>query len=113
MTGFARAAGDDPSWRWTWELRSVNGRGLEVRVRLPPGLDSLEQPARAAVTARLRRGNVNATLQATRLQAEAALQINRVVLDRYLGLVGDLQNSLPEGVAPARLDGLLALKGVV
>ena len=113
MTGFARAAGEDPRWRWAWELRSVNGRGLEVRLRLPPGLDSLEQPARASIAARLRRGNISATLQAGRLQSEGAVQINRAALERYLGLVAELQPSLPDCVAPASLDGLLALKGVV
>jgi len=113
MTGFARAAGQDERWSWAWELRSVNGRGLEVRLRLPPGLDALDQPARAAVAARLKRGNVSINLNAVRLAGGAAIQVNRDVLGRYLALIAELQTDLPEGVAPARLDGVMALKGVI
>jgi uncharacterized protein (TIGR00255 family) len=113
MTGFARAGGQDERWTWSWELRSVNGRGLEVRLRLPAGLEGLDQPARAAITAILKRGNVAANLTAARLAGDVAIQVNRAALDRYLSLVAELQPSLPEGVAPARLDGMLALKGVV
>lgn len=113
MTGFARAGGQDARWNWSWELRSVNGRGLEVRLRLPTGLEAIDQPARTAVAAKLKRGNVSANLSAARVAGEVAVQVNRPVLDRYLALVADLQPSLPEGVAPARLDGMLALKGVV
>jgi uncharacterized protein (TIGR00255 family) len=113
MTGFARAGGQDERWSWSWELRSVNGRGLEVRLRLPAGLESLDQPARSAVAAALKRGNVSANLSATRLAGDVSIQVNRAALDRYLTLVAELQPSLPEGVAPARLDGMLALKGVV
>jgi uncharacterized protein (TIGR00255 family) len=113
MTGFARAGGQDERWNWSWELRSVNGRGLEVRLRLPAGLEALDLPARAAVSAALKRGNVSANLAATRIAGEVAIQVNRAALDRYLSLVAELQTSLPEGVAPARLDGMLALKGVV
>lgn len=113
MTGFARAAGQDDRWSWVWELRSVNGRGLEVRLRLPPGLDTLDQPARAAVAARLKRGNVSANLTAARLAGASTIQINRDTLTRYLSLIAELQTDLPEGVAPARLDGVMALKGVI
>lgn len=113
MTGFARAGGQDARWNWSWELRSVNGRGLEVRLRLPAGLESLDQPARTAMAAKLKRGNVSANLSAARVAGEVAVQINRPVLDRYLALVADLQPNLPDCVAPARLDGMLALKGVI
>jgi len=62
MTGYARTQGSDDQRRWVWEARSVNGRNLEVRCRVPQGFDRLENPARTAVGARLRRGNVSLTL---------------------------------------------------
>ena len=63
MTGFARADGGEGAYRWTWELRSVNGKGLDIRLRLPPGFEYLEAPAREHLTASgLSRGNIQATL---------------------------------------------------
>ena len=65
MTGYARAQGSDDRRRWVWEARSVNGRNLEIRCRVPQGLDHLENPARNAVGTHLRRGNVSLTLTVT------------------------------------------------
>ena len=63
MTGFAREAGTLPDGTsFVWELRSVNGRGLDLRLRLPPGLDALEPALRDAMAKRLKRGNVSAGL---------------------------------------------------
>ena len=62
MTGYARAQGADERRRWVWEARSVNGRNLEIRCRMPQGFDRLENPARTAVGGRLKRGNVSLTL---------------------------------------------------
>ena len=62
MTGFSRCDGAVLGQRWTWELRSVNGKGLDVRLRLPPGLDRLEIAARERLTRRLARGNVQGGL---------------------------------------------------
>ena len=59
MTGFARAAASDERFAWTWEARSVNGRSLDMRCRVPPGFDQLESGARAAVAKRFNRGNIN------------------------------------------------------
>ncbi len=63
MTGFAVREGALQGWRWSWELRSVNGRGLDLRLRLPDWIDGLEAPLRAAVQARLGRGNVSVSLR--------------------------------------------------
>ena len=62
MTGFARVDGTAEGLAWTWEARSVNGRGLDVRLRLPPGYEAVEVPAREAVAKRFARGNVSITL---------------------------------------------------
>ena len=65
MTGYARAQGSDERRRWVWETRSVNGRNLEVRCRVPAGFDRLENPARTAVSGRMKRGNVSINLTIT------------------------------------------------
>jgi uncharacterized protein (TIGR00255 family) len=114
MTGFARAEGEGDGISWVWELRSVNGRSLELRLRLPPGFEPLEPQLRAALAQRCRRGNVSATLNVTRLVAPA-IRVNRPMLDQLVALIGDLSGELAKNteIAPVRLDGLLALRGVI
>ena len=111
MTGFARAAASDERFAWTWEARSVNGRSLDVRCRIAPGFDQLESPARAAAAKRFSRGNINLTLGIERKAGTARVVVNREVLDQVLALVKDLEGKV--NAAPARLDGLLAVRGVV
>ena len=69
MTGFARAEGEADGISWVWEMKSVNGKSLDLRLRLPPGFDVLEPPLRAALARRLRRGNVSANLTVNRAVA--------------------------------------------
>jgi uncharacterized protein (TIGR00255 family) len=109
MTGFARCQGEVGAVSWTWELRSVNGRGLDVRCRLPAGYESLDAPARAAAAERCRRGNVNLTLTETH-GSRPRFAINRDALHQILALLGEIGDV---AVAPPRLDGLLGLPGVV
>ena len=111
MTGFARAEGAAGAWSWAVEARSVNGRGLEVRFRWPPGFDSLERVAREAAQARFQRGQLNITLQARRAEAAAAVRLNEAVLERYLAIAAALASS--GRAAPPSADGLLALRGVI
>ena len=111
MTGFARAEGSDGSLQWTWEIRSVNGRGLDVRCRLPAGMDSLDLKARKEIAARLRRGNVNLTLSTSRTSASSGFTVNRELLEALLELAGEYAGRTD--VEPARLDGLLAFRGVL
>ena len=75
MTGYARAQGSDERRRWVWEARSVNGRNLEVRCRVPQGFDRLENPARSAVGSRLKRGNVSINLTITSERQAKPLRI--------------------------------------
>ena len=111
MTGFARALLEDEAATVYWELRSVNGRGLETRLRLPPGHERLEQPVRQRITQRFSRGNIQASLTVTR---EADLR-RPVVDEEFLFQLARLARRLHEehGAAPARADGLLALRGVL
>jgi uncharacterized protein (TIGR00255 family) len=114
MTGFARVDGEAGGISWTWELRSVNSRSLDLRLRLPPGYDALEASLRGALTGRVRRGNVSANLQVSRLTAPA-VRINREVLAQVVALIGELDDALKGRIdaAPPRLDGLIGLRGVI
>ncbi len=80
MTGFARADASANGLSWTWEARSVNGRGLDVRLRMPPGYEALEIPAREAVAKRLARGNVSLSLSIEKQQTNGAIRLNEQVL---------------------------------
>jgi uncharacterized protein (TIGR00255 family) len=111
MTGFARAEGGDDTLRWTWEVKSVNGRNLDLRVRLPAGYESLEPGVRAAVPESLKRGNVAVGLTLARGQQPARTRINRELLEQVIALSAELQQRL-KTEAP-RPDGLLAVRGVV
>jgi uncharacterized protein (TIGR00255 family) len=107
MTGFARSEGAG----WVWELRSVNGRGLEVRLRLPPGLDALEPSLREEAGKQLRRGNVNGTLTIRR-EERARVSADPALLAEVLRLATELCEQIP-GAPPPRAEGLLALPGVL
>lgn len=111
MTGFARALGENGPVRWTWELRSVNGKSLDVRIRIPAGLETLEQKIRERCGKVLRRGNVSVGLSMQRDQAENRLQVNEPALESVLSAIKLLEGRIPN-VAPPTLDGILAQKGV-
>jgi uncharacterized protein (TIGR00255 family) len=111
MTGFARADGTGAGARWTWELKTVNGRGLDVRMRVPAGMDALEAQARAAVAARLVRGTCNANLTVTREGTQPVVRINEPVLDSLVAALAVLKSRIE--ATPPSLDGLLAVRGVV
>jgi uncharacterized protein (TIGR00255 family) len=114
MTGFAREGGTLPDGSsFVWEVRSVNGRGLDVRLRLPNGLDALETPLKEAAGRVLKRGNVNATLTLKREDRGAArLTPDPVALDQALRLALDLAARIP-GCPPPRAEALLTLPGVL
>ncbi len=111
MTGFARVAGSSPPYRWAWELKSVNAKGLDLRLRLPQGFDQIEAQARALLGQRLARGTLSATLTVAREATAATVRLNMDVLN---GLLAALREAnLGDAVRPASLDGLLAVPGVV
>jgi len=112
MTGFARSAGDHDGMSIAWEIKSVNGKGVELRLRLPPGFERLEQAVRQAVQKRFSRGNFQATLTVNRAGGLHAQPIvNEAFLKDIAGLAQRLQDQF--GVAPPSADGLLALRGVL
>ena len=110
MTGFARVEGTTEILSWIWEARSVNGKGLDIRSRLPHGLDLLEQAGREAADRHMARGNVTASLNINR-EATQSLAINREAFDQIVAMARELGDQ--EGVAPPSLDDLLRLPGVM
>ncbi len=111
MTGFARTEGLVGNTAWVWELRSVNGRGLELRFRLPNGWEALEQGFKDAIAKTFKRGNVTANLNLKR-ESESKLSLDPVALDQVLALALDLHARIP-GAPPPRAEALLALPGVM
>lgn len=110
MTGFARVDGHGDGYHWTFEAKSVNGRNLDLRCRLPSGFDAIEAVARAEVPKRLARGNLNLTLTVNRTQSVSQLRINRELLAQVLELAREIEGA---GAAPPRLDTLLAVRGII
>lgn len=111
MTGFARVRGTHADAHWAWELKSVNGRGLDLRLRCPPGFDGLDSAAREALGKALARGNVQATLSIERPPRPAEVRINAPVLEALLRVSDDLHAKT--GAPRATIDGLLTVRGVV
>ena len=111
MTGFASASGNHKTSTWAWELKSVNGKAFDVRLRLPQGFDHLEIPARQILAQNFKRGNVQVNLTLQNQSGEDRISINRDVLEQYLVLAEELRNRT--GALPPSSESLLALKGVV
>lgn len=112
MTGFGSAEGAFEGYSWTWELKSVNGKGLDVRWRLPQGLEGLEIETRKRIATRFKRGNVSAALSLTRPEATLHYQVNEEMIGQLKSAMVKLQDAFPEAREPA-LDGLLSLKGLI
>lgn len=111
MTGFARTEGEHGTTRWVCEVRSLNGRGLDLRCRLAPGLEGLEPAIRTLAAERFSRGSIQLTLNLASRAGPVEMRLNRKALDQVLRILRELQGE--PGVAPARLDWLLTLKGVL
>lgn len=111
MTGFARTGGARGSETWYWEVKSVNGRGLDVRCRLPAGLEALEPKVRERVARHLARGNCQIALQTRREGGPCEVRVNEVALGQVLAAMEKVAMRLKG--APSSPEGVLALKGVL
>lgn len=111
MTGFARGHGVSGTYAWAWELKSVNAKGLDLKLRLPPGWDAMEAPVRAKASEALSRGSVFANLTVNRQNAAPAVRVNEPVLAVVLATLKGLAGKVD--AAPPTLDGILSLKGVI
>lgn len=112
MTGFARATGQDERHAWAWEGRSVNAKGLDIRCRVPSGLDGVEQAVKAVASKRFRRGNISFSLSIERRQQGSGdYRINRGLLDQVRKLRQELSGDIEKGLPT--LEGLLAVRGML
>ena len=111
MTGFARGHGVAGSYAWSWEIKSVNAKGLDLRLRLPPGWDAVEVPVRTRAIEKLSRGTVYANLSVERKGVAPTVKVNEPVLAAVLATLKSLSGKVE--AAPPSLDGILALKGVI
>ena len=111
MTGFARAEGSHDGAVWHWEVRSVNGRGLDVRLRLPSGAEHLEPRVREIVARHLSRGSVTINLSSERNEAGTEIRINERALAQVMVAAARIRTLTD--AAPPRVDGLITIKGVL
>ena len=111
MTGFARADGAMGNLSWHWEVRSVNGRGLDIRLRVPPGFEGLEPRIREFLGKSVARGSVTVNLNVRRAQGQAQIQLNETALKQVLDALERLKQAVPVG--PPSAEGLLGVKGVL
>jgi uncharacterized protein (TIGR00255 family) len=111
MTGFARGQGLSSFYAWSWEIKSVNAKGLDIRFRLPPGWDAVEVAVRKRAAEQLSRGTVYANLSVERKGMAPTVKINEPVLTAVLAAIKQVADKV-DATAPS-LDGILALKGVI
>jgi uncharacterized protein (TIGR00255 family) len=111
MTGFARGHGVAGAYAWSWEVKSVNAKGFDLRLRLPPGWDAVEIPTRKRATEELARGTVYANLAVERKGTAPTVKVNEQVLAAVLATLQGLEGKI--AAQPASLDGILGLKGVI
>jgi uncharacterized protein (TIGR00255 family) len=110
MTGFGRAQGQAPWGTWVWEVRSVNGKAVDLRTNFPPGCDAVDFEARKRMKERFQRGSFQLQLKVDWTRDAATTQVDTRELARLVRLSRHWARS---GVAPARMDGLLATPGVI
>ncbi|HTO32559.1 MAG TPA: YicC/YloC family endoribonuclease [Pararhizobium sp.] len=111
MTGFSRREGTSGRYRWAWELRSVNGKGLDLRLRLPTGTEHLETDVRRLIAEKFSRGNMQVNLSVSTSEAGVETVVNQGALAAALSLREQLRDVIDP--APLRLDTLLSIRGIV
>jgi uncharacterized protein (TIGR00255 family) len=111
MTGFARAHGAVGNHAWAWELKSVNSKGLDLRLRLPPGWEPIESAIRASAARALARGAVSAALELKREGTAPVVRVNEQVLSAVLDTMRAIAKRAD--AQPPTVDGILGLKGVI
>ena len=111
MTGFARGTGQDGPDSWTWEVKSVNARGLDIRCRFPAGMDTLEPEVRRRIADRFSRGAFNLALQFNSATRRSRIVVNREALAEIEVVMRELRDNLD--IEPPRIDGLLNIRGVI
>lgn len=116
MTGFASGQGEAMRLRWTWEIRSVNGKGLDLRIRVPEWVEGLEQAIRQRITGAIGRGNVAVSLRLHGVTETDLLRINSAQLDAVLHAMKEAEVRASDAgihLAPATAAEIVALRGVL
>ncbi len=116
MTGFASASGALEGWSWSWELRGVNGKGLDLRLRVPDWVEGLEVALRKQVTAEVARGNITCNLRIASAENDGTLQVNTAQVDTLLAALHGIEaRAMDAGVslAPSRASDILTMRGVL
>ncbi|SFG35430.1 TIGR00255 family protein [Sulfitobacter dubius] len=116
MTGFASASGALEGWSWSWELRAVNGKGLDLRLRVPDWVEGLEVALRKQVTAEVARGNITCNLRIASAENDGTLQVNTAQVDTLLAALQEIEaRAMDAGVslAPSRASDILTMRGVL
>lgn len=113
MTGFARVEGQHEGVAWTWEVRSVNSRNLDIRLRAPGFVDQADRTLRQAAAQRFKRGSIQANLNVDRAASRSVGRIDRPALAALLADLAAVELPPDAPVAPASLDGLLLIPGVL
>jgi len=112
MTGFARHSDHYADYGWSWEIRSVNAKGMDCRLRIPAGFESLDAGARAACVGMFKRGNISATLTVKETGPQGRYRLNQALLDQVIQTTSQLKKVVPD-YQPISLDGLLTIRGVM
>lgn len=112
MTGFARTDGQSDGFTWAWELKSVNAKGLDFRVKLPSMLDDIDRQIRNKITQGFKRGTIFAALTIESVKTGKEFQVDKIVLNEILSHFGSIKKAIPD-VSPPSIDGILSLKGVI
>ncbi|WP_027258934.1 YicC/YloC family endoribonuclease [Leisingera aquimarina] len=117
MTAFASAQGSSDQHSWSWELRSVNAKGLDLRLRVPDWLEGLENHTRSVLAKALSRGNVSLTLRISRSEDGAGqMRINAAILQSVIKSLAETQSIAKQNrveIRPASAAEVLAFKGVL
>ena len=116
MTGFASASGALEGWSWSWELRGVNGKGLDLRLRVPDWVEGLEVALRKQVTAEVARGSITCNLRIASAENDGTLQVNTAQVDTLLAALHEIEaRAMDAGVslAPSRASDILTMRGVL
>lgn len=111
MTGFGRAEGHYEHYSWVWEIRSVNGKGLDVRMRIPPGLDAFDQFIKTTIKKEITRGSINVLLQLSKEETDTDVKVNEAALDKLIGVAK--KASVDHDLPMPSLDSLLSIRDVV
>jgi uncharacterized protein (TIGR00255 family) len=112
MTGFARAGGQFKTYSWSWEVRSVNGKGLDMRLRVPSGFDALDANCRKLIGDKFKRGNISASLTLNRSEEQGTYRVNQDLLKQLIEAMYAIEGQV-QGLQAASVDGLMRVRGVV